>query len=172
VIKIGSDVWGFLEIRGPDGLWKYKGKMPGDRDYDWFGLLAGVRNHVNAKPIAELRGFPSDISPELIKKIASWDGLDEHSCSWLSLEDFSKYDWENVFIDGRMSTVDRRTGEELNKTLGTAKWSVESDFFEYKNLPRVAKTLMPKEWEKFLNKMELLATKYGPENVRIVFWFD
>lgn len=171
MIKIGNDIWGFLEIRGPDGLWKCKDKIPGDRDYDWFGILAGVSNHVNAKPISRLRGVPDDVSPKLIKEIASWDGLDGHSCSWLSLEDFSEHDWENISIDGRMSTIDRKTGKELNRTFGTAKWSVESDLFEYKNLPRVAKNLMPKEWEKFLNKMEVLASKYGPENVRIVFWF-
>jgi hypothetical protein len=172
VIKIGSDIWGFLEIRGPDGLWEYKNKMPDDRDYDWFGLLAGVRNNVNAKPIAELRGLPDDVSPRLARKIANWGGLDEYSCSWLSLEDFSEYDWENVSIDERMFTIDRRTGKELNKTLGNDEWIVESDFFEYKHLSYVAKDLISKKWVKFLNKMELLATKYGPENVRIVFWFD
>lgn len=170
VIKIGSNIWGFLEIRGSDGLWECRSKIPNDRDYDWFGLLAGVRNYVNADPIANPRGAPIDASVKIAKKI-DYYGLGR-TYSWLTYEDFLDYNWDSMFIDGRKSTIDRKTGEELGKARYSDRWGSEPDLYEYKNMRRVARDLITKEWEKFLNKMELLALKYGPENVRIVFWFD
>lgn len=52
------------------------------RDYQLFGLLAGVRS---AGP--DPRGLPDDVSA-MIKAAADRDGSDGHSHSWISLEDF------------------------------------------------------------------------------------
>ncbi|MCK4827413.1 hypothetical protein KA005_67400 [bacterium] len=168
---MGCDIHGFLEVRNRDGIWKVKDKIPGDRNYDWFGVLAGVRNYVNTIPIAESRGVPIDASIKARKRIDSWD-MDGHSHSWLTLKDFSEHDWESVSIDGRMSTIDRKTGKEVGKASYNARWGSEPDLYKYEHLPRVARDLMSDSWRKFLDKMEIIATKRGLENVRIVFWFD
>lgn len=168
---MGCDIHGFLEVRNQDGIWKIKDKIPDGRNYDWFGVLAGVRNYVNTIPIAEPRGVPIDASVKVMKKIAYWD-MDGHSHSWLTLKDFSEHDWESASIDGRMSTVDRKTGKEVGKASYSARWGSEPDLYKYEHLPRVAKDLISNSWRKFLDKMELIATKRGLENVRIVFWFD
>lgn len=168
---MGCDIHGFLEVRDRNGKWKIKDRIPDDRVYDWFGVLAGVRNYVDTKPIAELRGSPIDVSTRGAKRIAHW-GMDGHSHSWLSLKDFSEHDWEYVSIDGRMSTINRKTGEVLGKASYSSRWGSEPDLYEYLCLPRIAKDLIPKDWERFLDKMELLASKRGSENIRIVFWFD
>lgn len=170
--KIGCDIYGFLEVRDRNGVWKFKGKIPGGRDYDWFGVLAGIRNYANVKPIAELRGIPTDISIKLAKKIAYWGGLNGCSCSWLTLKDFSEYDWDCVFVDGRISKVNRKTGEEIWKAISFSIMNTEPDLYEYKYLSRIVGDLIQDDWRRFLDKMELLATKRGLENVRIVFWFD
>jgi len=169
---MGCDIYGFLEVRDREGVWRFKDKIPDDRDYDWFGVLAGIRNDVNVKPIASLRGIPADISTGIAKRVAHWDGLDGYNCGWLTLEDFAEYDWNYEFVDGRISKVDRRTGEEIWTVISFSIRNTEPDLYEYKHLRRTARGLIPNDWGKFLDKMELLGTKRGLENVRIVFWFD
>lgn len=168
---MGCDIHGFLEIRNQDEVWEAKDRIPDDRDYDWFGILAGVRNYTNTRPIAEPRGIPFGVSDEVKEKIDSW-GMDGHSHSWLTYKDISEHDWDYASVDGRKSTIDRKTGEELGKASFSSRWDTQLDKFEYKHLPRIAKDLVSESWKLFLNNMALLAVRYGSENVRIVFWFD
>lgn len=170
--KIGCDIYGFLEVRDREGIWRFKGKIPEDRDYDWFGVLAGIRNYANVPSIAEPRGLPINISARGTKRIARWDGLDGYNCSWLTLEDFSEYDWNQVYTDGRISKVDRKTGREIWKSVSFSVRNPEPDLYEYKHLSHTVGDLITSDWERFLDKMEILASKRGLENVRIIFWFD
>ena len=53
------------------------------RNYNLFGLLAGVRNYY-IKPIASPRGFPNDASKSITEKYNSCR-IHAHSASWLTL---------------------------------------------------------------------------------------
>lgn len=88
-----------------------------EQNYDVFAQLAGVRNENNIEPIAEPRGWPGDVSPdlrkfarhvtkhgwnkrthklcqELYEKHGTTPG--EHSHSWLSLRELQYYDRHKV----------------------------------------------------------------------------
>jgi len=69
------------------------------RSYDTFAILAGVRNGRGFagvdtgdgfEPIAEPRGLPEDMSPELR---AEADDYMDHTPSWLTVKELMDYDW-------------------------------------------------------------------------------
>jgi len=76
--------------------------IPDDgRNYDWFAILADVRNGrgfagvstgSGFDVIAEPRGVPEDATEEWKEEVKSWD-CDMHSQSYLTLEDFDNFDW-------------------------------------------------------------------------------
>lgn len=129
---MGCDIHSVMEIF-VDGAWRLVGETKtedgftrvdyeplNDRNYDFFGLLAGVRREV-PNPIAAGRGTPEDIS---------WDEsecgfLGDHSFSWVSLADIEAYDfthsqdhegWVNPHgyaefkVDGRPSSYSQSVG--------------------------------------------------------------
>ena len=67
---MGCDIHGFLEIRQKS--WICLKEIPKIRCYDIFGILAGVRNYINAKPISAPKGIPEDASEEALEKINMW----------------------------------------------------------------------------------------------------
>ena len=79
---------------------EYVSKPDSSRNYDLFAILAGVRNGEGFagcrigerfKPIAELKGYPDDMSKN--------DVLfgDEYGYgSWLTLRELHEYDWEQL----------------------------------------------------------------------------
>jgi hypothetical protein len=81
--------------------------QPSDgRNYDWFAILADVRNgrgFAGVKtgdgfvPIAEPRGVPEDATQEWKEYVEQWK-YDMHSQSWLTLKDFEEYDWDRDSI--------------------------------------------------------------------------
>jgi len=60
---------------------------PVNRDYELFGLIAGVRSF--KKSIYSVKGVPKDCDPRLMAHIAYY-GNDYHSATFLSLDQFSK----------------------------------------------------------------------------------
>jgi hypothetical protein len=119
---MGCDIHIIAEIKKRDGEWeenmdeifpdydydkkeKVLSKTPeSHRNYDWFAVLADVRNgrwFAGAKTgegfavIAEPRGVPKDASQEWKEKVEMLDG-DDHSHSWLTVDDFDRFDWNQV----------------------------------------------------------------------------
>ena len=172
---MGCDIHGFLEIVTDYKYADCVHGIPDDRSYDMFGLLAGVRNYADCKPISETRGLPEKLSWQAKESLEKW-GLDAHSKSWLTVKDFKNHDWELESTDGRISTIDKETGKELSKSSYTHLMDdpeeVKKRNVELKYLTRKAKDLIPFAWKCFIDYMKALAEKYGDENVRIVFWFD
>lgn len=76
----------------------------GRRHYDWFSILANVRNGYGFAGvitgqefavIAKPRGVPLDASADWQDQVQQWEG-DMHSHSWLTIEDFDAFDWNQV----------------------------------------------------------------------------
>lgn len=64
----------------------------GGRNYDLFSLLADVRNYDNRlSPIADPRGVPADISPEVHAQYDEWN-IDAHSHSYFTLRELLEVD--------------------------------------------------------------------------------
>lgn len=62
------------------------------RNYALFGVLAGMRWTCPHGAIAEDRGAPEDISPEIRQEMEDWAG-DGHSHSYATLAELIQYDW-------------------------------------------------------------------------------
>lgn len=76
------------------------------RNYDLFAILANVRNGrgfagVNTGdgfvPIADPKGLPVDVSPEVKQESDKWD-CDGHSHSWHTVADLLAYDWTQTTV--------------------------------------------------------------------------
>lgn len=89
---MGCDIHGWVE-HYENGRWRavnncldYQGKddqgHAHDRNYERFGLLAGVRSSPANAP--EPRGFPHDASPECREDYKKWEG-DAHTPSYMPL---------------------------------------------------------------------------------------
>lgn len=88
----------------PDGAIAYedyKALFYSGRNYDLFAMLASVRNGygfagvitgAGFTPIAQPKGLPSDVSPEIEEMSDDW-GVDGHSHSHLTLRELLDYDW-------------------------------------------------------------------------------
>lgn len=83
---------------------KFTSQPYSGRNYDLFAILANVRNGVGFagvdmgdgfNPIDEPRGVPTNASDFYRKKVEDY-GSDGHSHSWMTLEDFDEYDWEQT----------------------------------------------------------------------------
>ena len=75
-----------------------------DRNYDLFAILADVRNGYGVAgidtgdgfiPIAEPKGLPKDVSPDVKEISDDWD-VDGHSHSWFTLSELLAYNWEQT----------------------------------------------------------------------------
>lgn len=84
------------------------------RNYDWFSILADVRNGYGFagvttgqqfKVIAEPRGVPNDATQEWKETVERWD-CDMHSKSYLTLEDFDSFDWNQVTMKTGAITIE------------------------------------------------------------------
>lgn len=93
---MGCDIHGWIEYN-KYGRWRplVNIEMFFDRDYDLFGLLFGVRNYGNFKPVAEDRGLPEDISDVVKSEHDKW-GLDAHSESWIGWEEIGSINKDMV----------------------------------------------------------------------------
>lgn len=101
---------------------EFKTEPDDNRSYDWFSVLADVRNGrgfagistgEGFKVIAEPRGVPDDASEQWKETVERW-GSDMHSQSWLNISDFDKFDWNQVSMKRGVITLD-----EYKKLRGT-----------------------------------------------------
>lgn len=112
---MGTDILAYAERQADDGSWELcRNVFPEDleeairilgrrfplddadifphRDYDLFTFLADVRRSQEHLPtIAQPRGLPSDVSPELS------EDRGEYGASWLLVDELLKYDYDQRF---------------------------------------------------------------------------
>lgn len=167
---MGCDIHGFVEVK-IKGKWHATKQIPTVQSYDIFAILAGVRNHLNAVPISEPRGIPEDASEAVKQDAQDWEG-EGHNHSWLSSEDFEKYDWNQQFHDDRISVIDKKTGKELYKAVYTREQDYTNPKHVIKHLVRTPKEILngSQEWKDLIEELKLGDSQF--EDARIVFWFD
>lgn len=137
----------------PDGTWRGPFRQ---RDYIFFGVLAGVRCH-DVTPIAEPRGLPDDLDYEVnedgyvpaLLNVDLYDDeipdclwLGEHSYSWVTLAELDAYPWEEALMQVHTNGWD------------DTSWTRE-------HLAQLAGDTFP--WLRSLG---------APDDVRVVFGFD
>ena len=172
---MGCDIHGYLEVVHSETYIDGICNIPRDRSYDWFGILADVRNYADSKPISHPKGMPEKVCYEMKDKVEGYGG-NGHSHSWLSWKEIRDHDWDFASRDTRISTIDIETGKEKGKASYTYLQDDPEECkrlgVELKYLDRKAGDLIPFIWKGFLDFMAYLSEKWGDENVRIVFFFD
>ena len=124
------------------------------RSYRVFGWLAGVRNYFDVTSIAPVRGIPIDASSEVREKLEEW-GLDAHTASWISLDEFLAFDYNSPVEDCRVT-----------RQIASGVWSGG------KTCPKGQGQVMT--WKEFLGGdviADLQKLQEGGAE-RIIFWFD
>ena len=186
---MGADIHGFLEVKR-DGKWeRYSGgifpggsNMPFDwRSYGIFGFLADVRNYSHIPPLGEPKGLPDDseyLNAAIDKPMRYSYGyidngtaytvadtfmfdIDYHSHTYYTLRELISFDYNNVFEDRRKIVLRLQDGDVgYDKTLeveqGGGEWVSYKEFFG----------------EDFFKCIEIMETLGGPDDVRVVIWFD
>jgi hypothetical protein len=152
---MGCDIHSHAERRVGDGWEAIPGLHPFDwRSYGMYGFLAGVRNYSAVPEIAPKRGVPDDLSAGVRGEYDGWDS-DAHSASWLSVEELTAFDYNQVMEDRR---VTRQTASNVWDGGCTAA-------------PGEGETMTYREFlgDAFFADLEKLKAA-GAE--RVVFWFD
>lgn len=118
----------------------------GPQDYQFFSVLAGVRNDEKHPifPIAAPKGFPLDASWQV--KSAYEDGgdqADNHNASWLTLDEILSYPyWQSQLPDPEQKGIIRDDCQPL-----------------FKDIVRLIEILEEREGR-------------SSPKIRFVFWFD
>ena len=167
---MGCDIHSIAEVR-ENGKWtavtkdvfpldewdrEYYKKDGGSSPFDWrsysmFAFLAGVRNYDRCNPLSEPRGMPNDASEEAREMEEFWLG-DGHSHSYLTLKELLEFDYDQTFWNRRL----------MKDGNGAALAEEGGRIVTYReNLGR-----------QFFAHLEALSSLGGPEDVRIVFFFD
>lgn len=155
----------------------YKKHAYTGRNYNLFGLLAGVRNREGTLTLAP-RGIPFDVSPEVQAANESWDA-DGHSHSYLYLHELrslrSLVRERTIPVSG-MKRKDQVAALEASIASGAPNYDLlypycqgttDQDQIEFRiELP------MDYMVGKDLDEMIAAFDGIDGENHRLVFWFD
>ncbi|RAQ97019.1 hypothetical protein [Thermogemmatispora tikiterensis] len=167
-----------------------------DRNYDAFGCLFGVKNYANFRPVAQGRGLPGDVSPEVQAEYERWSD-EAFGTSWISWAEIKAIDWEepaelpdarihryrraedgSLIFDGKAGW-DKDFAEAVGHSLiegvlGACTWP-EGQEWEIKGKIYRSVRLRRKDtrasWEVTFSVMEALARHYGDDGVRMIVWF-
>ena len=126
---MGISIEGFLEVSR--GVWGFAGEMVPNPDHAYdsnepalmpkpffesghkelAAILAGVNNPIRSKepfvPVAEARGLPPDMSPELAAWLGRWVGDPAFAGSWCTARELLEFDWTGRIMR-RQAMVDSR----------------------------------------------------------------
>lgn len=195
ISKYGDDlrvVW--------DGPWDTDYDLR-SRNYDWFSVLANVRNGFyedrrEFEPIDEPRGLPNDVSVETQRQSEHW-GIDGHSHSWLTLQELLKVDWDGQ-IARKRGMVDSTEFKKLQKIGQPSSWCgavygpnikiisneemkqivvgcygiLDPNSFYYTGVEWSVSYREAVGSSYLQNILDKLAEYGKPDEVRIIFWFD
>lgn len=148
------------------------------RNYELFGILAGVRDLSN-DAIDDPRGLPEDVSSVTKKASDRWDG-DGHSHSWLTLRELKEYQGLHPVVK-RSGFISPEAAELLDAGEETPDiWCQATS----------VTTWVKREWEEGYDTLKPIVDAMDKrvrdefwvwngeerpeldEKIRIVFWFD
>lgn len=190
----GKSQWsGEMVVEG----WLYSG-----RNYSLFAILANVRNGYGVAgvdtgdgfvPISMPRGLPDDVSRDVRARVGYW-GPDGHSHSWLTLRELEEFDGEQTTKHrGVVNMEEYRYFQEHGKPdrwcggaagprvmhISNAEMEAIIEGRIEQDPTRMYYTSV--EWEETYREsvkhalaeiIPGLKALGGPDDVRIVFWFD
>lgn len=141
------------------------------RDYELFGVLAGVRSN-ELPQICEPKGLPKDISAKTQEEYNKFGG-DAHTPSWLTLTELlqwkkdQKKKWKKLCKQCEVQ-VDAQHWSKWNKYIIDSNGYVveQSDHHKLDYLIKLIKHEMKRIWS-FEDDIRSKADEF-----RIVFWFD
>lgn len=81
---MGADIHGFWEVKDHTGNWMAIDTVNSQRNYIWFGIVAGVRGGPDIGTAN--RGIPTNPSGAYRDLLDAW-GSDLHSHTWLTREE-------------------------------------------------------------------------------------
>lgn len=146
------------------------------RDYELFGLLAGVRSMID--PFVLPRGVPNDMSCEVSKVYG--DGKYWHTPTWYDYCELQAYEYMMTDSCEEIAKRDKKIAE-LEKTIKRMSQFIPSDNEEelYDNVECDVCDVIDlcKRLHGFVNDIEMVLNAYDiyypkPGDIRIVMWFD
>jgi hypothetical protein len=172
------------------------GQLYETRSYDSFGCLFGVMNFAGFAPVAAGRGLPEDVAQETARLAAQWLYF---APTWVSWAEIAAVDWDEPAVrpDARIHEYIRdeagqwrlqgkaEQNPQFARLVGmspeeaaAASWPDGSEWLDGAVLYR-AETLTRRDavrpdgaWRPVWSVMQVLAALHGPNNVRLVVWFD
>lgn len=161
------------------------------RNYDLFTLLAGVRDYSETgnPVIAEPRGIPGDVSPEVKQIVEDWDS-DGHTHSWYSLFELKKYldehsadhlEYSGMVSPEDAAKIDSGTGTPDAWCQGTSNtswvqrtWKVPAKYNKaIKGLAELVSAIEERTIDEFwIFRKDDPISEEIQKLVRIVFFFD
>ena len=198
-VWVSADVWSPCEYE--KGRMTLKNELYGDRNYNLFAILANVRNGYGFAgvptgsgfvPIAEPKGLPDDVSPEVKAESDRWNG-DGHSHTWLTVREILDYDWnQKTMLSGVVDAENWRRWKAYGKPTeysggcwgkdirNVSESEMEGLVESLKGSPELENLRTTVHWARYYHEcMGSFATavfralhKCAPEDVRFVFWFD
>ena len=188
-------VFGFLP--DPDVTWEYAidlGHLYCGQNYDAFGCLFGVMNFAGFQPVAADRGLPAGAASQTVE--AAVDGT---HATWVSWAEIEAIDWTEAATrpDERMHWYTRdengqwryagKAGQDtvFAEHLGLSpaeaaarswpagsQWVIGERLYRAEILSRRDAIPSHSEWRPVWAVMAALSDAHGPDNVRLVAWFD
>jgi hypothetical protein len=181
---MGTDIYGFLEIRGDNGWEGVLNLNFLPRNYDLFGILFGVRksffNHCRFQ-----LGLPPDPSKEFMKEVERFDLDPTLDFRWLFWTEIEKLDirHDRLFHSNDLIEILRKTesglvfdcfkpaaalalltGEEEEELFTTGV--KEKGRYLYKTVPHLEEFSLSEDWQKFFDLGKTLSAAHGSDAVR------
>ena len=163
------------------------------RNYELFGILAGVRGSGDA--FIPPRGVPNNASKEFKKIVDGW-GSDGHTHHWYTLKELLEYDWfGNKTYSGYVSVYeyaeykkDGRPSDWYDSKLKKCKVITNEEMDEVLKKHKKEKRMSDNDefaityitWKQshsnfcgdFTNSLSYMKLLGDPKDVRMVFFFD
>jgi hypothetical protein len=165
---MGCDIHAVVEYNNYGSHWSAFGEIGIPRDYDLFSVIAFGDGGCADKLPYPPRGLPSDVSlmthslvfmdAQEYKQLMKGHGIE------VEIDIESMEEWER--------TEYLATGAVVGPDWHTASWLDFSELEEALKQGGIRAGKQSPEVKALICAMKVLAEAYGPEKVRLVFWFD
>lgn len=187
----------FVERKSDDGSWHLvpeteeprKERWSTSQRFEFLAMLGGVE-YEDVPPFADLKGLPTDASPELMSfwkedcqkpshlSLAQVLELGEKTIpvtGYLGLEEFEKYMASGkTKVEKAYKSVPRSsiilTNQRMERVINMSQFMDENTYFTLMNWDEKYTEVDKYFWNQMIPKMKMIDEKL--DNVRIVFWFN